>query len=140
MKVKFVKDGHEEYIDIDEIKDKDGISISEEKEDNYKKHRSANKVKGKICAITPFVCTIAYVLMGSLAGLWHPGWLIFLLIPVVPSILYFHKNNVKSYIVDAICLILCVGYFVVGFVWHIWHPTWVVFLLIPVLHILFDKD
>lgn len=139
MKVKFVKDGHEEVVDIDELKD-DGISIVDEVKETYRKHKNKNRIKSKICAITPFLCAIAYVLMGSLGGWWHPGWLVFLLIPIVPSILYCHKNNIKSYIVDTLCLILCIGYFVVGFVLHIWHPTWVVFLLIPVLHILFDKD
>lgn len=140
MKVKYVKDGVEEVIDIDEIKNKEGVSFMDDIDNKIMERKKKNRIKGKICAITPFICVIAYVLMGTLANLWHPGWIVFFLIPAVPTILYSHKNNVQSYIVDVICMLIFIGYFVVGFVFKIWHPTWVAFLLIPVLHILFDKD
>ncbi len=111
------------------------VNFDEMQEENEMKFKN-NTIKNKICAITPFLCTIAYVLMGSLANLWHPGWLIFLLIPIVPIMLYTHK---KKIVVDVINLIIFISYFVVGFIFDIWHPTWVVFLLIPVVEILFGS-
>ena len=30
----------------------------------------------------PIICTIAYLLMGFVWGLWHPGWLVFMIIPI----------------------------------------------------------
>ena len=97
-------------------------------------------VKKIILMLSLLVCLIAYIVIGILLNLWHPGWIIFFLIPAVPTILYSHKNNIQSYIVDVICMLIFIGYFVVGFVFKIWHPTWVAFLVIPVLLILFDKD
>ena len=30
----------------------------------------------------PILATLAYLLMGFVWGLWHPGWLVFLIIPI----------------------------------------------------------
>lgn len=128
MKIKFKNWGFKKVINIDDI---------QEEENEMKYERNNNTIKHKICAVTPYLCTIAYVLMGSLGKLWHPGWLVFLLIPIVPVILYLHK---KTLVVDIINLIIFFSYFVIGFIFDIWHPTWVVFLLIPVIEILFGSD
>lgn len=39
--------------------------------------------RGKIIAATPLLATIVYLLLGFCADAWHPGWIIFLTIPVV---------------------------------------------------------
>ena len=31
----------------------------------------------------PVMITIIYLLLGFMCGWWHPGWLIFLLIPII---------------------------------------------------------
>ena len=43
--------------------------------------------KKKIIAATPILCLITFLLLGFCLGLWHPGWCIFFLIPLMPVIL-----------------------------------------------------
>ena len=37
---------------------------------------------GKISGIVSLLCVAAYMLMGFVWGLWHPGWIVFLAIPI----------------------------------------------------------
>ena len=70
--------------------------------------------------------------MGFFANLWHPGWLIFLTIPLFYGLVEaIQKRNINKfpYSILAVLVFLCVG-FLAG----IWHPTWVVFLTIPIYH------
>jgi len=85
-------------------------------------------VRAKIIAITPFLCVIAYLLIGYISGVWFPTLSIFLAIPFV-SILF---NKPLKYIYPLLCIII---YIVLGFVWC-WHPTWIIFLTIPIYFIL----
>ena len=47
----------------------------------------------KIRNIYSFLCVIIYILMGILWNLWHPGWIIFLTIPVVA--IFTSKSKVE---------------------------------------------
>lgn len=91
--------------------------------------------KKKIVAITPFVCVIIFVILFEL-GYAHPGWLVFLLIPIMPFLVGV-KHIRFSY-----ALIVAIVYAVVGFTtdfpWR-WHPGWLIFLTIPIYHILFNQ-
>lgn len=89
--------------------------------------------KNKLVAITPIMCTIVFLLLGFVWDLWHPGWIVFLLIPVMPYLVG------KKKIVVTIPLIITIIYFILGFGFKLWHPGWIIFLLIPVLVILFDN-
>lgn len=82
----------------------------------------------------PFAVFIAvlYVILGACFNAWHPGWLLFLLIPIweslVPAIM--HKKPARvAYPVIMALLYLCLGFF-----WGLWHPGWVVFLTIPLYY------
>lgn len=85
--------------------------------------------KSRIIAATPFICLIVYLILGFAWGLWHPGWLVFLLIPIVP-VLFEKKTLISLY--PMICGII---YLVMGCVLHWWHPGWIIFLTIPVVEI-----
>ena len=37
---------------------------------------------GKVTGIVSLLCVAAYMLMGFVWGLWHPGWIIFFAIPI----------------------------------------------------------
>jgi asparagine N-glycosylation enzyme membrane subunit Stt3 len=82
----------------------------------------------------PFTIIViaAYLLMGFLIpdnkG-WHPGWLIFFLIPLWDSVLSaIERRNLASFEFPVFVVGL---YLFFGFVMGIWHPTWIVFLAIP---------
>ena len=92
-----------------------------------------NKTKAKISGITPFVCIIVFLLLGFYKGMWHPGWLVFLLIPIVSSLLYTKTLNI------VFSIAILVTYLSIGFTSQVWHPTWIMFLLIPIFNIIFPK-
>jgi hypothetical protein len=87
------------------------------------------RLKHKIIAATPLICLIIFLLLGFVGGLWHPGWIVFFLIPLVPIFLGVKKiKNVYS----LVCVIL---YLIMGLAWGLWHPGWIIFLTIPVVAI-----
>lgn len=75
---------------------------------------------------------ILYMLIGVFFNAWHPGWLLFLLIPLWHSFISAVKNknaHIFAYPVLATLWFLCLGFFV-----NAWHPGWVVFLTIPLYY------
>ena len=93
-----------------------------------------NRIQLKIIAITPFVCLLAFLCLGFFLDAWHPGWVVFLLIPAVPYLIYAKTIRVSIPII-AVAIFLTIG-----FVWGYWHPGWLVFLLIPIFEILFSGN
>lgn len=78
------------------------------------------------------VITILYFVIGVLCNAWHPGWLLFLFIPIWHSLveaIYKKNPNCFAYPIFATLVFLCLGFF--GFLWH---PGWVVFLTIPLYY------
>lgn len=50
------------------------------------------EIRAKIIAATPLITVIIYLLLGFCTDAWHPGWIIFLTIPVVE--IFLPKNKV----------------------------------------------
>lgn len=75
------------------------------------------------------LCTLAYLLIGFLCNLWHPGWLVFF-IPIIVGGTFdtIAKRNPSNFpvvfIVTAVYLLLGCGY-------GLWHPYWALFCIIP---------
>lgn len=92
-----------------------------------------NSFKNRFIAATPMICLIAFLLLGFLADAWHPGWVVFLAIPIVPSIL---NKSLSRLLYPSLCVL---AFFVLGLVFGLWHPGWIVFLTIPVFYILFPE-
>lgn len=88
----------------------------------------------KIITATPIITLIVYLLLGFCADAWHPGWVVFFAIPIVPMLL--GKKTVAA-VYPVLC---CIAYLVLGLVWKLWHPGWIVFLTIPVVEIFFDGN
>ena len=91
-------------------------------------------LKQKIIAITPFVSTIIFFLCGYCWGAWHPGWLAFLLIPIVPILLGVKKIK---HIYPLICVLI---YVLLGIFLDLWFQGWLIFLTIPIVEILFGRS
>lgn len=92
--------------------------------------------RDKIISITPLLAVIIYMILGFLFGLWHPGWLVFLLVPVVSTVVENDENKLTP-----ISLFLAVIiYMVLGFLFGFWHPGWLVFSLVPVVSIVVEND
>ena len=82
------------------------------------------------------IAIVIYIIIGFMYDLWHPGWLIFFLVPIISSAIYAIKENRADYFaypVLVVWIFLCSG-----LVKEIWHPTWVLFLTIPVYYEMID--
>ena len=82
----------------------------------------------------PVLVCIVYLLMGFVGNWWHPGWLIFLTIPLFYTLPNQHESWMKfPYPILATLLFL-----VLGFCWGLWHPGWIVFLTIPLYYFIVE--
>ncbi len=105
--------------------DKKGVYVNGEK---YDKEYFAHHAHFPIALIV----VIAYFVIGCLWGAWHPGWLLFLVIPIWHSLVeaIVKKDAHRfAYPVLATLIFLCLGIF--GFLWH---PGWVIFLTVPLYY------
>lgn len=138
------KSDDNKHVVVD-LKDDEGNSVhvtldgnDENHQEFIKKHKHESR-KPKtweiiIDSITVFGAVVAYILLGTLLGLWAQAWVLFLLIPIVPSILeaiIYKDMNKFAYPV----LLVFVYFFVTMWLGiAIWHPLWVIFLTIPVYY------
>jgi len=98
---------------------------------SYVEYKS-KKHNSKLIALMPFIAVILFFTLGMGFGLWHPGWLVFLLIPVVAIILEA-RTSFLSTLTALSPFIATTIYFLIGVLYHVYHPTWVIFLIIPMI-------
>lgn len=148
------EDGNEVHIDSNgiHIKDEDGqevhvtksgIKIKDEEGESRKVKVTVIKDKKQrlnalISLVTTFGVIISYILLGTIAGLWGQAWTLFLLIPIVPSLveaIIFKNANIFAYpiFLAFVYLTLC-AWVLPEFDLNMWHPLWVMFLTIPVYY------
>jgi hypothetical protein len=87
----------------------------------------------RLIAATPLICVFAYLLTGYITGIWDKTLLIFLLIPIMPTLL-----GVKTIRITFTLIVFAV-YIFIGVVFDLWHPGWLIFILVPIYYILFGK-
>ena len=110
-----------------EVPDKEQVKVT---------RRYHNSVAGLVAGLTVFLSLIAYILMGCIWDLWHPGWIVFFAIPVFPTVPAAIKERNPN--VFCFSVLVTAIYLIVGFVCGLWHPLWVLFLTIPVYSIIAD--
>ncbi|MCM1124209.1 MAG: helix-turn-helix transcriptional regulator [Eubacterium sp.] len=135
------------------VKDKDGevhvswsgIHVRDKKEDNEVQidkngiRVNGEDVKGHIFtrdddAHLPLgiIAIVVYIMIGAIYGVWHPGWLIFFLVPIISTLIYaIRKRNPNLFAYPVLAVLV---FLYIGLVHSVWHPTWVVFLTIPVYY------
>jgi len=106
---------------------------------NEKKPLKGIKFREVVSAIYAPLVVIAYLMLGFLipGGGWHPWWILFLTIPLVPSLIdcFIYKRITKfAYPVLVTVVYLFLGFMLPG---GGWHPWWVIFLTIPVFYLIF---
>ncbi len=84
----------------------------------------------------PVFTVILYLCMGFAWKLWHPGWIVFLTIPIYYPIVNWICGSRRHSFWKAFpyVMIITVAFLVLGCVWGLWHPAWVLFLTIPVYY------
>jgi len=77
----------------------------------------------------PLFITALYLVLGFIFHQWHPGWLVFLTIPIhyMPE-----KERHFPYLLGNPVMITLI-YLVMGFYLNLWHPGWMIFLAIPII-------
>ena len=127
-----IQDIHEEYSSMID----DALEHGEDLESFVKRMGSAKKIakairknypekSSKVVQLMPFLATAVFFLLGVLADAWHPGWLVFLLIPV-SSILSERRIEWAGLSVFAILTI----FILMGTYFDLWNPFWALFLLV----------
>ena len=91
------------------------------------------KKNNRLVALSPFIALIAFMLLGFLGGLWHPGWLVFLFIPIAGIL---GNVNRKEKFVALSPFIALITFIFLGVAYNLWHPAWLIFLIIPIAGIL----
>lgn len=81
--------------------------------------------------ISVLVC-VTYIYIGIVYDAWHPGWLIFGIIPIFHSIVSAYKHRDIMYFCFPVLILMIVGYY--GFVLDMWYPYWLLILTIPVFY------
>ena len=148
-----VADGKDEALFIESLG-----SVKDIVNDLIKTLPSAKRREHLLVALSPFIAVIAFFLLGFFLDAWHPGWLVFLGIPIVA--LLTESRNPKRFIgifpiAYTVFYILIGTYgdleFVTNFIDYVsgdtsiqigifWHPFWAGYLYTAVLASLFDES
>jgi len=108
-----------------------GIHINVD-EDN----KNTVKVSEIVYSVSALLITIAYIILGFSKNLWHPAWILFLLIPVIGSLVdVIVKKRITRF--NYPVLVVAV-YLFLGLFYNLWHPMWVLFITIPVFYMVFN--
>ena len=76
------------------------------------------------------VVVVSYLVLGFFFNLWHPGWILFLTIP-----LYYLPDSERGYLrLLSNPVMVTIIYLLLGVYCNLWHPGWLIFLLVPLLN------
>ena len=78
----------------------------------------------------PVMVTFAYLVLGFVFHQWHPGWIIFLTIPLF----YLPESERQPLRLLGNPVMITIIYLLLGTMCNLWHPGWLIFLLIPLLN------
>ena len=113
----------------------DKIIIDENKENIRYHHRKKAK---KISSVTPLLAIVSFLALGFCLNAWHPGWVVFLAIPLVELILGVFTKEGKAKYVTVSIVISIIGYLILGFCLDAWHPGWLIFFIVPIVGVLVE--
>ena len=89
----------------------------------------------------PILTVAAYLVLGAVFKMWHPGWIVFVIMPALMSI--FDCIIVKKLSAFVYPLFATTVFLVLGFYFNWWHPAWIVFITIPLFYMfagMIDKE
>lgn len=111
-------------IPVDDLLNADGESVHAEEHSFVQEHQQD--------MLLGLITLAAYLALGFLCRLWHPGWLVFLLEPVVSSaITAIRTKRADRFSYPALVLFI---FLYAGCVKMLWHPAWLLFFTMPVYY------
>lgn len=126
---------------LDELLGNDESTPKKETKVKEKTPMTNAQIKGKklmkIIPIISIAVVVVYVLVGFAAKIWHPTWMMFLLIPllltVAISLLAGKTKRITALMLtSSVSLLAVIVYLFAGLVFQMWAVAWIVFLAIPV--------
>jgi len=78
------------------------------------------------------IAFLIYISIGVLYNIWHPTWLIFLLIPLISGI--SSAIEYRNWKLLPYPIVISAIYLSLGFLYDAWHPAWILFLTIPLYY------
>lgn len=81
-------------------------------------------------ALYAAACVFAYMVLGVCFGMWHPGWLVFLVLPFYYAVVRPVEQG-RPLSIAAYPMLIVFLYLVLGAFFGLWHPGWILFLTIP---------
>ncbi len=97
------------------------------------RHKRKKAIKEAFVSSFTVIVIVGYILLGVFHNMWHPGWLIFLLIPIFSSLVWAIIEKKPSYF--SIEMVAIATYVSIGIIMPNntgWHPYWAILLVIPV--------
>jgi len=96
---------------------------------SYFEHKERERDRARQRFPYPVLVTLAYLVLGFVFGAWHPGWIIFLTIPLF----YLPASQRTPLRLLGNPVMITIIYLLLGCFCHLWHPGWLIFLAIPLL-------
>ena len=78
------------------------------------------------------IAILVYAAIGLFYNIWHPTWLVFLLIPICGGIASAIQQ--KDWKLLPYPIVIAATYLTIGFLYDAWHPAWLLFLTIPLYY------
>lgn len=144
----------EEYVHVSlkgvHVKDKDGsevhvgwdgIHVKDKKENNdvcghifVNGEEQTQSRLGRILYAIPYpiFIIVLYLALGLHSQLWHPGWIVFLTIPLWYTLVSAVVHRNANYF--AYPILAAVVFLYIGCTRGLWHPGWIVFLTVPIYY------
>lgn len=95
-------------------------------------------VSGSIIGLIAVLAAAAFFILGFAFGKWHPGWVVFLVIPFASILFDITKKKDSSSLVGIIALLAVAAFILMGTFLGNWHIAWVVFLAVPIAAIIIN--
>lgn len=114
-------------------------SIIKDLTEGYRKVEKPIPGGERIIALSPFLATITFFILGFGFNLWHPGWLVFFIIPILG--IFTGKKGMS-----VLNLFVSLSPFVATIIFVFLYdngdavPGWLIFLIIPILGIINEKN
>ncbi len=93
---------------------------------------------GKKLLKFPFflVAIIGYLAIGFSIKVWHPTWLIFIVLPAyyITAAAFLQKTEKKMLLTLPVYLYAVTVFLILGLLFNLWHPAWLIFVCIPLYY------
>ena len=139
-------DSTEEIIDNKQVETIEPEIVDEDEDHDIddetpKVSKRTERVLRAFQTMIPILTVAAYLVLGAVFKMWHPGWIVFVIMPALMSI--FDCIIVKKVSAFVYPLFATTVFLVLGFYFDWWHPAWIVFITIPLFYMfagMIDKE